>query len=233
MKIVVLFQSVLGIYGDHGNAIVLQKRAAWRGIKTELVFVEPGDKIPADGNVYLLGGGEDKAQISATRTLLEDRGLFKAIENGAALLAVCAGYQMCGNTFTVGDDPTVIEGLGVLDVDTRRAEKRAVGECLSSWIRPDGSEYLITGFENHGGATTLGPKAKPLAKVLVGAGNGDGTDGAQQGNVIGLYPHGPVLPRNPGLADHVLELALGKELEPLKLPEIDLLRSQRIKAVRH
>ena len=112
-----------------------------------------------------------------------------------------------------------------------------MGEILTSWTHPDGSESLITGFENHGGFTYLGADATPLAKVEVGIGNaGDGTGGAVQGRVIGTYPHGPVLPRNPEFADYLLELALGYSLDPLPRPDVnaehEILREQRINIVR-
>jgi len=233
VEIVLVYQSLLGIYGDRGNAMVLRQRLAWRGIDATLTVVEPGDVVPSTGSVYLLGGGEDAAQVSAVKGLRADGHLFGALERGAVLFAVCAGFQIAGNTFTVGEQDEVIEGLGVLDVDTRRGPVRAVGEILTHWRRPDGSEYLITGFENHGGFTTLGPAAKPLASVEIGIGNAnDGTEGAVQGKVIGTYPHGPILARNPALADHLLELALGHELDPLPRPELDELRSQRITAIR-
>ena len=233
VEIVLLYQSLLGIYGDRGNAMVLWQRLAWRGIDAVLTEVEPGDVVPSTGAVYLLGGGEDAAQVSAVKALKADGHIFGAVERGAVLFAVCAGYQIVGNTFTVGEHDDVIEGLGLLDVTTRRGNERAVGEILTQWTRPDGTESLVTGFENHGGFTTLGPDATPLARVEIGVGNAnDGTEGAVQGKVIGTYPHGPVLARNPELADHLLELALGRELEPLPRPELDELRGQRITAVR-
>lgn len=233
VKLVLVYQSLLGIYGDRGNATVLSKRLEWRGIDHELVTVEPGEQVPADGHVYLLGGGEDMAQISAVKALKADGSIFRAIDQGAALLAVCAGYQICGKSFTVGDNDQVIEGLGLLDVTTRRGAVRAVGEILTRWQRPDGTSYSLTGFENHGGHTTLGPDAAPLALVEIGVGNnGDGTEGAQQGTIVGTYPHGPVLARNPELADHVLRLGTGLDLTPLEVPEVEELRRQRIAAVR-
>lgn len=233
VELVLVYQSLLGIYGDRGNAMVLRQRLAWRGIEATLTIVEPGDPVPATGSVYLLGGGEDAAQVSAVAGLKADGHLFEAIDRGAVLFAVCAGYQIAGRTFTVGDNDDVIEGLGLLDVTTRRGPERAVGEILTRWTKPDGSESLITGFENHGGFTTLGPEATPLARVEIGVGNADdGTEGAVQGRVIGTYPHGPILARNPELADHLLELALGRELEPLPNPELDELRAQRIAALR-
>lgn len=233
VEIVLVYQSLLGIYGDRGNATVLVKRLQWRGIEAKLTVVEPGDPVPATGSVYLLGGGEDAAQVSAVRLLTADGNLFRALNDGAVLFAVCAGYQICGNTFTIGERDEVIEGLGVLDVDTRRGSERAVGELLTTWTRPDGSDQLLTGFENHGGFTTLGPAATALARVEIGVGNGtDGTEGAVQGRVIGTYPHGPVLARNAALADHVLSTALNCELEPLQRPEVDELHRQRVAFVR-
>lgn len=233
VEIVLVYQSVLGIYGDRGNADVLVKRLAWRGFDPVLTVVEPGDRLPDTGDVYLLGGGEDSAQITAVRGLQADGGLHRAVERGAAVLAVCAGYQIAGNTFTVGENEKVIEGLGLLDVDTTRGSVRAVGETLSRWNGVEGDDQWITGFENHGGHTRLGATAKPLATVEVGVGNcDDGTEGAVNGTVIGAYPHGPLLARNPALADHLLELALDRRLKPLVRPEVTELRRQRLAAVR-
>lgn len=235
IKIALVYQSLLGIYGDRGNATVLVRRLKLRGFDPELVEVSPGDPVPEDAQVYLMGGGEDGAQTSAVRMLKADGGLHRGLDAGASLLAVCAGYQIAGNTFTVGENDTVIDGLGLLDVSTVRGPQRAVGEILSRWTtdtKRAGDDLLLTGFENHGGFTTLGSGATPLAKVEVGVGNGDGTEGAVQGKVIGSYPHGPVLARNPALADHLVEMALGTELEPLANPAVDELRAQRIRAAR-
>lgn len=233
VEIVLVFQSLLGIYGDRGNAQVLLKRLSWRGFDPVLTIVEPGDHLPDTGKVYLLGGGEDAAQVSAVRALQTDGGLQRAVNRGAAVFAVCAGYQIIGRSFTVGADDDVMEGLGLLDVTTTRGPVRAVGEILSRWDDRDGDEQWLTGFENHGGYTRLGPQARPLARVEIGIGNcDDGTEGAVTGTVIGTYPHGPVLARNPALADHVLELALDRKLAPLIRPEIDELRRQRLHAVR-
>lgn len=233
VRIVQLYQALLGIYGDQGNARVLQQRLRMRGIDADVTEVRPGDAVPAGADVYLLGGGEDQAQVAAVSLLRDDTTLRDSLADGSVLFAVCAGYQICGHTFTVGDRDEVVEGLGLLDVETRRGDRRAVGELLTRWTRPDGTESLLTGFENHGGFTRLGAGAKPLAVVEKGIGNGhDGVEGAVQGTVIGTYPHGPVLARNPDLADHVLSLALGRPLDPLPRPEIDELRRQRIAAVR-
>jgi len=233
VEVVLVYQSLLGIYGDRGNATVLVKRLGWRGYDPVLTVVEPGDKLPDTGHVYLLGGGEDAAQISAVRALQADGGLHRAVDRGAAVLAVCAGYQIVGNSFTVGDKDEEIEGLGLLDVTTTRGPVRAVGEILSRWKGVEGEDQWITGFENHGGYTRLGPTAEPFATTEVGLGNcDDGTEGAMAGTVIGTYPHGPVLARNPALADHVLGLALKRTLAPLNRPEVTELRRQRLAAVR-
>ena len=235
VKIVVVYQSLLGIYGDQGNSRVLQQRARWRGIDAEVVFAEPGTPLPEDGAIYLLGGGEDAAQTTAVRELRADGGLFRALDAGAVLFAVCAGYQICGHTFTIGGaEEEVREGLGVLDVTTRRGASRAVGEVLTHWTRPDGSDYVLTGFENHRGATSLGADARPLGTVRHGTGNalGGGVEGVVQGSVLGTYMHGPLLARNPELADYLLTQATGADLAPLDLPEITRLRSERIHAAR-
>lgn len=235
-KIVVVYQSLLGIYGDHGNAVVLTKRLTWRGIDAQLLTVEPGTPLPDDALVYLLGGGEDLAQIAAVKALQADHGMFAGLDKGAVLFAVCAGYQILGHSFTVGDDDQVQPGLGLLDVETRRSPRRAVGEILTQAALPGGGTTLITGYENHGGFTSLGSDAKPLARVIRGVGNGnDGYDGAVQGRIVATYPHGPILPRNPQLADAVLELALGEKLPPLDHPVEQAharLRERRLHIVR-
>ncbi|WP_460743596.1 type 1 glutamine amidotransferase [Mariniluteicoccus endophyticus] len=236
LEIVLVYQSLLGIYGDQGNAKVLLKRALWRGIDATLTTVEPGQPLPDSGDIFLLGGGEDGAQTSAVRELTKDGGLHRAADRGAVVFAVCAGYQILGHTFGVGDADELRAGLGLLDVTTTRGPLRAVGEVLHRWTgpgAPSGDEAYLTGFENHGGYTHLGADATPLATREIGVGNDDsGTEGAVQGTVIGTYPHGPILPRNPALADHLLELALGHEIDPLPNANHDELRRRRIAWVR-
>lgn len=236
LEIVNVYQSLLGIYGDQGNGKVLLKRAHWRGIDAHLTTVEPGQPLPENGDIFLLGGGEDGAQTSAVRELTADGGLHRAVDRGAVIFAVCAGYQILGHSFGVGDADDVRQGLGLLDVTTTRGPQRAVGEVLHRWTAPgapSGDDALLTGFENHGGYTHLGPDAIPLARREIGVGNDDtGTEGAVQGTIVGAYPHGPILPRNPALADHLLELALGHGLDPLPNATHDELRRRRIAWVR-
>lgn len=240
VEIVVLYPSLFGIYGDSGNLSVLQKRLEWRGLTSAVTVVELGDALPDTGEIYLLGGGEDSGQAQAAEALRSDGGLARAVDRGAAVLAVNGGYQILGTTFAVAQGDAEAAGLGLLDVTTQPRPARAVGEMVFRWaphgadgtalVMPDG-ELMLTGFENHGGQTILGKGARPLGIVEVGVGNGDdGSEGAQDRTIIGTYAHGPVLARNPALADHLLFMALGEELAPLFRPEVDELRRQRLDA---
>jgi CobQ-like glutamine amidotransferase family enzyme len=210
LTVVHVYPHLLGTYGDAGNALVLRKRAADRDIPVEVVAVQPGEPLPRTGDIYLVGGGEDAKQTAAAAELREDGGLAAGVERGAAVLGICAGYQLLGETFP-GVGGVVTQGLGLLDVRTDRLETRAVGNVLANpgW-EMELSELI--GFENHGGKTVLGPGAKPLARVEIGVGNGDGaaTEGAVCGRVVGTYLHGPVLALNPTLADWLLATAVGE-----------------------
>lgn len=230
VRIVQLFPDLLGTYGDGGNAIVLAKRLEWRGVPHDLVTVDSGSPIPTSGDLYLLGGGEDGPQVEAARELAERRAVHRAVERGAVVFAVCAGMQILGHQFPdAGGEPRA--GLALLDIQTVRIDRpRAVGELL---VRPDPSWGLplLTGFENHGGRTRLGPAARPLGRVEVGEGNGWGEEGAVSGRVMGTYLHGPALARNPALADLLLSWIVG-DLIPLDDQEVEVLREQRIRAAR-
>ena len=230
VEVVLVYQSLLGIYGDRGNATVLVKRLAWRGFDPVLTVVEPGDPLPDSGNVYLLGGGEDAAQISAVRALQADGGLHRAVERGAAVLAVCAGYQIVGTEFG-GAEGEPVAGLGLLDISSGRGERRGVGEIIAD-VDPALGAGRLTGFENHQGVTRRGPGAKPLATVVTGVGNGDGTEGAYAGRVAGTYLHGPALVRNPGLADMLLGWVAGPlpPVDPQQEGLVQQLRAERLAA---
>lgn len=233
VAIALLYPELLGTYGDGGNAVVLAQRLRWRGIAAEIVDVHAGEPIPRSCQVYLMGGGEDAPQTLASHELRSSPALPDAVEAGSAVLAVCAGLQVLGNTFA-GEDGVSHEGLGLLDCQTHRDDgPRRVGEVV---VAPDPDLGLpdLTGYENHGGVTTLGPAARPLGKVVVGHGNdgGDGTEGIVTGKVVGTYLHGPVLARNPALADHLLSSVLGP-LDPLDEPEVLALRNERLHAARH
>ena len=239
VRIAALYPDLLGTYGDGGNAIVLAQRLRWRDIPVDVVSVPAGQAAPDSCDLYLVGGGEDGPQSRAARDLAESRALHRAVERGAVVLAVCAGMQILGHRFP---DATGAEqpGLGLLDCDTVRVDRpRAVGELLAAPATvtgPDGVEVALgelTGFENHAGRTVLGPGARPIAPVEVGEGNGDGAEGAVTGRIVGTYLHGPVLARNPSLADLLLGWVVGPErLGPLDDADMAALRSVRLRAAR-
>lgn len=219
---------MLGTYGDSGNATVLCKRLEWRGIPAEIVTLGLGDPVPSTLDFYLLGGGEDDAQALAAAHLRRYPGMRRASAKGAVVFGVCAGLQLLGTRFR-GTDGVVHEGLGLLDVHTEPGEKRAVAELVATPWEPLEQETL-TGFENHLGQSRLGPSSVPLGEVVRGTGNGDGTEGAVTGDVVATYLHGPVLARNPGLADSLLGRLLGHSLSPLELVEVAQLRQERLAA---
>jgi len=239
LRIVVVHPDLLGTYGDGGNGLVLLRRATWRGYDATLVQAPSHEPLPL-GDLYCLGGGEDGPQVRSATELIEDGRLVRAVEDGAVVFGVCAGFQLLGTTFPdARDQPRA--GLGLLDLVTRKGPgPRAVGE-LTALIGADGPPSAdgapwpkLTGFENHGGVSTLGPGSRPLARVETGVGNGDGSgiEGAWSGRVVGTYLHGPVLARNPALADLLLSWAVGESLDPLDDHDEEALRAERLAAAR-
>jgi CobQ-like glutamine amidotransferase family enzyme len=230
LTIGLLFPDLLGTYGDSGNAVILAQRLRWRGIEAQVITVHAGDPVPASCELYVVGGGEDLPQALAARQLGTPAGapLRRAVDQGAAVLAVCAGLQILGTSF-VGPDGIEADGLGLVDCATRRGRgPRAVGEIVVNPVAPLGLPVL-SGYENHAGVTSVGPGASPAGQVRCGVGNGDGsgTDGVWAGRVLGTYLHGPVLARNPALADLLLRWAVG-ELAPLDDREEEALRAERL-----
>ena len=213
IRLVWVYPDLLSTYGDRGNLLVLTRRAELRGHEVTAVEVNSDQPVPQDGDIYLLGGGEDLPQILAADRLRADGGLLRAAEAGAVVFAVCAGYQLIGRQFG-GVEGEPVAGLGILDVTSGRGERRGVGEIVAD-VDPALGVPRLTGFENHQGVTHIGPGARPLARVALGVGNGDGTEGAYAGNVLGTYLHGPALARNPGLADLLLSWVAGP-LPPLE-----------------
>jgi lipid II isoglutaminyl synthase (glutamine-hydrolysing) len=231
LRLVWIYPDLLSTYGDRGNLLILERRARLRGLPVEILEVNSDQAVPRDGHIYLMGGGEDLPQTLATRRLQADRGLHQAVGQGAVLFAVCAGYQMIGVEFG-GVDDAPVAGLGLLDIRSGRGERRAVGEIVAD-VDPALNVPRLTGFENHQGVTRLGPRARPLARTTLGTGNGDGTEGAYAGRVLGTYLHGPALVRNPGLADLLLSWAVGP-LPPMPPRAEELaqrLRDERLSAV--
>ena len=231
VRLVWVYPDLLSTYGDRGNLLVLERRSRLRGIGVESVFVNSDQPVPRDGDIYLLGGGEDLPQVLAARRLRADGGLADAVGRGAVVFAVCAGYQLLGHEFGGADgEPTA--GLGILDIRSGRGERRAVGEIVAD-VDPVLGVPALTGFENHQGVTRLGPDAVPLARVSVGTGNGDGTEGAYAGRVLGTYLHGRALVRNPGLADLLLGWVVGpmRPVPPARDELALTLRQERLAAV--
>lgn len=232
LRVGLVYPELLGTYGDRGNAVVLVQRARWRGIPAELVEVRADAPIPASLDVYLLGGGEDDPQhLAAANLRASGAAIEQAVGGGAVILAVCAGFQLVGHRYVLADG-TVLDGLGLLDLETRASPDRLIGEVV---VDPEPPLPRLTGFENHSGRTTLGPGLRPLGRVVAGGGNGDGGggDGARQGGIVGTYLHGPVLARNPAFADHLLALALGEDagaLAPLSAELEERLRAERLHA---
>jgi CobQ-like glutamine amidotransferase family enzyme len=226
LSIVNVYPELLGTYGDVGNALALEHRAAARGIRVRIIEVGLDDSFPSSGDIYLLGGGEDSAQLLAARTLAHQHA--GRTLGRSPCLAVCAGLQLLCHQFQ-GAEQQPHDGLGVLDAVAGRLEQRAVGEVVSEPLDlPD--VPTLTGFENHRGTATLGSAARPLGRLVTGIGNGDGdAEGVVQGLVIATYLHGPVLVRNPALADLMLTRAVGA-LPDFDDPDVERLRRERLDA---
>lgn len=230
VRIGLVLPDVMGTYGDGGNALILRQRLRMRGYDAEIVDITLSDPVPESLDLYTLGGAEDSAQRLATRHLTAYPGLQKAAERGAPVLAICAAIQVLGHWYETSSGERV-DGVSMLDATTSPQATRSIGEVVTTPLI-DGLTDPLSGFENHRGGTTLGPDAKPVGRVTHGVGNGvgDGLEGVMQGSVIGTYMHGPVLARNPELADLLLKRALGVDtLPPLDLPEVDLLRRERLR----
>jgi CobQ-like glutamine amidotransferase family enzyme len=229
VSVALVYPDLLGTYGDSGNAAILAQRLRWRGHDAQVLTVMSADPVPAGCELYVIGGGEDLPQDLAAGKLNASRALHSAVEGGAVVLAVCAGLQILGRSF-VGQDGKRSNGLGLLDcVTVRSTSPRAIGEVV---VRP-AAEWAsaglptLTGFENHGAVTELGTGARAIGAVQVGTGNKDGSvEGVVAGHVWGTYLHGPVLARNPQLADLLLSWVVGP-LSPLDDSEPDALHAER------
>ncbi len=234
LGIAVLLPDVLGTYSDAGNAIVLAERARRRDIPARVHRIGICETPPRTADIYLLGGGEDTAQLTAARWLQRHR-LRDVFADQAIVLAICAGFQLLGTTMTdrAGHRHP---GVGVLDAATAPGPTRAVGEVVATSTIPEVGR--LPGFENHLGHTALGAHHTPLGHVEHGIGNGvphhnRAADGVVTPTVIGTYLHGPVLARNPDLADHLLIRATGLQLPPLELPDQNAVRNTYLRPTDH
>jgi CobQ-like glutamine amidotransferase family enzyme len=231
VRIGALLPDVLSTYSDGGNVTVLAQRLRWRGIPVEICTI-PVDRVPPiHCDLYVMGGGEDAAQLLAAEWLRGHPELCSAMATTATTFAVCAGLQVLG-TWMADVTGHRRAGAGLLDLTTQYGPRRSVGEVVSWCPLPGVGE--LTGFENHRGVTALGSGTAPLG--LVRRGTGNGTPGRGEGvltdRIIGTYLHGPALARNPALADAVLSLVTGSPLPPLDLPDQAAVRADRLSRYR-
>jgi lipid II isoglutaminyl synthase (glutamine-hydrolysing) len=213
MKLVVghLYPDYLNIYADRGNIAVLEQRAAWRGLELEVRPVGVGIPLaPGQHNLIYVGGGQDREQ-SLIAPDLAARGaeLRESVEAGTPVLAVCGGYQLLGRFYRdrAGGE---LPGAGVFPLFTVAGERRMIGDVLLECELEEGERRTVAGFENHAGRTILDSGAQPLGRVVAGFGNDgeSGFEGCRLRNALGTYLHGPLLPRNPWLADWLLGAAV-------------------------
>jgi CobQ-like glutamine amidotransferase family enzyme len=214
-----LYPDRLNIYADRGNIAVLSVRAAARGHELEVTPIGLGDAVP-EVDLFYVGGGQDREQaLVAPDLVAKGPALREAVAAGAAFLAVCGGYQLLGR-FYRDRAGAELPGIGLLPLHTVAGDRRMIGDVLLDcpW-----AGRTLAGFENHAGRTFLDEGAEPLGRVIAGFGNDgeSGQEGCRAGRVYGTYLHGPLLPRNPWLADRLLADALAHatreeiELEPL------------------
>jgi CobQ-like glutamine amidotransferase family enzyme len=217
VRVLHLYDRYLNIYADRGNMQVLRTRAAWRGIDLTISGLEPGERFePGEFDLLYVGGGQDRDQQMIAERMSEDLGpaIKAAAEEGTAILAVCGGYQLLGSHYL---DTTGVHqpGVGLFDLSTEAGDTRLIGNVAIEADLPAigaraGSAVTIAGFENHAGRTHLGSTARALGRVVHGNGNdgSSGLEGCRLHHAIGTYLHGPLLPRNPELADWLLAAAL-------------------------
>ncbi len=206
LRICHLYPALLSVAGDRGNLFSVQRRCEWRGLRTEVTEITQGQTTDfAEYDLILFHGGQDKEMDVAARDLEgKVASLREAAESDVVFLAVCAGFQLLGHYYQPFKGPR-LEGVGVVDMYTEGGDTRFMNH-IAVECDFNGTKRTLVGFENHSGRTYLGPKAQPLGHVLAGSGNNgeDGGEGARYRQVYGTYLHGPVLPKNPWLTDHLI-----------------------------
>lgn len=222
LRIAYLYPDLMNLYADRGNVTCLERRCAWRGLTPKVQRLEWNDRLAGTSDLYVIGGGQDRQQQLASEGLTTRNAdqILSDLGDGAAMLAVCGGYQLMAHRYRAADG-SELAGLGVFDAETVHPGSdvpRCIGNVVCDW---KGSR--LVGFENHGGRTYLGSTSVPLAHVVRGHGNNseDGTEGAVAGSAIGTYLHGSVLPKNPHLADHIIRSALARAAPDFDLAPLD------------
>jgi CobQ-like glutamine amidotransferase family enzyme len=224
LRVCALYPDLMNIYADRGNLLLLQRRCEWRGIGFEVTAAGLGQAVDPDAfDLFYLGGGQDRDQRLVASDLVQTKrdALHAAANRGAVVLGVCGGYQLLGHSYVFGEEE--IPGIGLVDLHTVREDgPRLVGNVAIEVDLDDAGTdgpRILAGFENHGGRTRLGPRERPLGRVLRGHGNDgrSGLEGVRRGSVIGTYLHGPLLPKNAWFADWLIRTALRLgALEPLE-----------------
>ena len=211
LRLLALYPDQMNIYADRGNILFLRRRCEWRAIGFSYTAAGPGEGFdPAAHDLVYLGGGQDRDQRAVAADLVESKrsSLATAVEDGTVVLAVCGGYQLLGHSYELGEER--LPGLGLVDLETvRRPGPRLIGNVAIE-VELDGAPRTVAGFENHGGRSFLCEGTQPLGRVVKGFGNNgeDGFEGVRRDNLIGTYLHGPLLPKNAWLADHLIAVAL-------------------------
>jgi len=218
LHIVHLYPKEMNIYGDTGNTLILRRRLEWRDVDAKVSLVGIGEKIPADADIILGGGGQDAGQDKIQADLQEKSDtLSKMADDGVVMLMICGMYQLFGRSFTTNEG-NKIQGIGIFPLETVAGNTRFIGNTL---YKTEFGE--LVGYENHSGLTTLDDTSKALGTVMSGAGNNgkDKTEGCLVNNVFGLYSHGPVLSKNPRFADELLQRALERKYPGSMLAPLD------------
>ena len=219
-----LYPDYLNIYADRGNIAVLARRAEWRGHRLDVTAVGMGEPFrPGEHDLLYVGGGQDREQLLvAAAVAAKADELRETVAGGAAVLAVCGGYQLLGRGYRGfhGED---MPGAGIFPLETVAGDRRMIGDVLLECELEPGEKRTLAGFENHAGRTRLDPGAEPLGRVVAGFGNDgeSGYEGCRAGRVIGTYLHGPLLPRNPWLADWLLAQALAHRTGSAEAPHFE------------
>lgn len=223
LKIAHLYPDLLDLYSDRGNVIILQKRAEWRGLTATVEPITLGHEPElSDYDILVMGGGMDREQGIVARDLQTRKdNLQRAIDSGTVVLGICGGYQLLGHFFETNGGQR-LPGLGLLDIHTVGGQTRLVGNVVAE-MEIDGVKTPLIGYENHSGKTYLGQGVEPMMKIIKGFGNSgeDQWEGVRQGTVFGTYLHGPLLAKNPTLADYLITLALRRRDAGTQLASLD------------